>query len=533
MRYRPLILLAPVLAAAAIAAPASAETFCVHQAGTTCPAGTVDEQDSLQHAIDDAGASSDADDVIRIGPGTFWGPFLHNYSSPTKIIGSGSEHTILTAGAGQADTVLTTGHAHVSKLRIQVPPVQHWTGALITNGGVLEDVVIDTASPDVGSRFGATLMDQATLRRSTVNLGPGDSAVGVDANGDQPVVAASKLKAGIALRTFPEDQGGTRVRRSELLGSEAAFLAEGSSAILDNSILRAGNGGDLIVASCDKHSASITGDHLSVRGPNADIGTFASCEQPGLEAFISLRNSTITGTNFSTERRGANGGRAEIAVSFSNLEGLGTATGEGSTSLEDTIDVDPGFSDTALHLAPDSPLIDAGAPGGPSFATDLDGNPRQVGERQDIGAYEFVPPAPEAPAGEQPAEFDKPPTPAEPGAAPLPEPVVAPSGQAGSLTSAALLRELKRTLRGRKGRRYRHLWLVPGTLRIKWVAGGRVIASARVEKATTGRFRLRVKPSGNGRALLAKARRVTVRGTFTPKGGAAIRAKRRAVLRRG
>lgn len=46
-----------------------------------------------------------------------------------------------------------------------------------------------------------------------------------------------------------------------------------------------------------------------------------------------------------------------------------------------------------FHLRPDSPAIDAGAPI-PSVTTDFDGVKRPQGKGYDIGAYEFVQPAP-------------------------------------------------------------------------------------------------------------------------------------------
>jgi len=51
-----------------------------------------------------------------------------------------------------------------------------------------------------------------------------------------------------------------------------------------------------------------------------------------------------------------------------------------------------------LRLRPDSPCIDAGNNDFVTWDTDLDGNPRIVSGTVDMGAYEFVPPAPPTPA---------------------------------------------------------------------------------------------------------------------------------------
>ena len=64
-------------------------------------------------------------------------------------------------------------------------------------------------------------------------------------------------------------------------------------------------------------------------------------------------------------------------------------------AFENIIETNPMFVDAAnhdFHLAPDSPCIDAGDPNTPQYVLDgldLDGNPREVDQRIDIGPYEF------------------------------------------------------------------------------------------------------------------------------------------------
>jgi len=74
-----------------------------------------------------------------------------------------------------------------------------------------------------------------------------------------------------------------------------------------------------------------------------------------------------------------------------------TSGGEGN------ITTDPCFVDVDsndLHLRPNSPCINAGDPNyvlDPNYPTDLDGNPRVIGGRIDMGAYEYVPSANDLP----------------------------------------------------------------------------------------------------------------------------------------
>jgi hypothetical protein len=61
----------------------------------------------------------------------------------------------------------------------------------------------------------------------------------------------------------------------------------------------------------------------------------------------------------------------------------------------------PALGGGGVRLAPMSPCIDAGDPSylSPKGETDVDGDPRLLGGRVDIGADEFAPPATPTPAG--------------------------------------------------------------------------------------------------------------------------------------
>jgi hypothetical protein len=100
---------------------------------------------------------------------------------------------------------------------------------------------------------------------------------------------------------------------------------------------------------------------------------------------------------------GNQGDPTSIQISYCDIQG-----GEQNVKLADgctvnwgpgNIDLDPFFvnpDSNDYHLLLDSPCIDAGDPefvAGPD-ETDIDGNPRILGEKIDIGADEFVPPIP-------------------------------------------------------------------------------------------------------------------------------------------
>jgi len=88
--------------------------------------------------------------------------------------------------------------------------------------------------------------------------------------------------------------------------------------------------------------------------------------------------------------------RSTINISYSNISsgspGTGNINADPLFADSDGPDNIPGTEDDNLRLAPMSPCIDSGEPRympGPS-ETDLDGNPRVVSSRVDMGAYEFM-----------------------------------------------------------------------------------------------------------------------------------------------
>ena len=88
--------------------------------------------------------------------------------------------------------------------------------------------------------------------------------------------------------------------------------------------------------------------------------------------------------------------RSTINISYSNISsgspGTGNINADPLFADSDGPDNIPGTEDDNLRLAPMSPCIDSGEPRympGPS-KTDLDGNPRVVSSRVDMGAYEFM-----------------------------------------------------------------------------------------------------------------------------------------------
>jgi hypothetical protein len=119
---------------------------------------------------------------------------------------------------------------------------------------------------------------------------------------------------------------------------------------------------------------------------------------------VSIDSSVIRGMKSSLIRGAAGAGSANIGVIASDYDPA-TVVSNGPGSLYAgafNINADPQFtSATDYHPLAGSPLVDAGDPSPSSDILDLDGNPRIVNGRRDMGAYELqpVPPVPPAPTG--------------------------------------------------------------------------------------------------------------------------------------
>ena len=529
MNFSPFVFLAPVLAAAAFAAPASANVYCVHTSGT-CEPGTVDRGADLALALDDAEASLEGD-VIRVGPGQYSGAFTYSGAGALQIVGAGRGLTTLAGPAGPADVVLRSGRADVSHLRVLLPATPDWVGVLASGDAVISDVAIDGA-PGASDRLGAALHRDASLVGSTVSLGADEVGVETHSDGETPSIVDSTIEAATGIQALPENGGRTIVRRSTVDGF-VPLLAQGTEMEADNVVALAGAGAAAaVVAECGQGPVHFTGDHLTIDGRGANAGVLALCEVDNQASTVALANSIVTGATHGFDRHGGKGRTANVSFRFSDVRNVAGSPeiGAGDLFLIDLLDVDPGFAADGIRLAPGSPLVDAGDPAAPEQALDRDRHPRLVGPRRDIGAFELQP-AEDEPQRIPVQEWNKPGEPEHP-------PFVVPSGEPSIVSDAALLAELRRTIARRPGRagrtRYAHRFLVPGTLVLRWTKGRSVIARAKVVRSAPGRVVFRVKPTAKGRRLLRRGARVrlAVRAAFAPNGRATLKASRRATLRK-
>ena len=527
MNARRAIPAALLVAGAICAAPAGAATYCAHQ-DTGCPQGTIDVGSDVEQALQSA-ASSDEGDLLLVGPGTWIGPWQYNAGSDLDIEGAGRDQTTVTALSGASDQVLYAGRASVSGLHIRIPANDFWTGLTVGQDSRVTDISIDRSPGAAKGVTGIHLHGDAHVTRANVTL-PQDShsdrAVKSTGNGSS-FVTESTLTGRVGLDAVATNSGVTLLTRSTVEAVEP-IRAVGTRVSIDNSVLRSGAAAPAASAlrCTGAHDAALSADHVTIVG-DAPVAVKSECPHNGHAASLALTNSIATQPNGFIRFANA-GGEADVGIAYSNLHiGNSPSGGTGSAGVAASIDADPQFAPGTLRPQAGSPVIDTGAPGA-AQPLDLCGAARIIGAKQDMGAFEFDPndpPNAPAPGAEQPL----------PGGA-QPPATGGPVVPAVGVTNADLLRGLRATLvrkPGRRGATYRHRFLLPGTLTIRWTAKGRGLAVGSRRRTAAGRVVLRMYLTTLGRRVLGRRGRVriTVSGTLKSTGRKAVRASRKVVLR--
>ena len=372
---------------------AAAQTYCVHQAGFTCPAGTVDEGINLQTALTSAAANAStvtSPNVITIGPGIYppdtsgTGFSVTSASNPIQIIGSGIGQTTLTDPAALAVLHLQwPAGSSVSELTVSGTDD---TGIDMT-GGTANDVAVAPG----GSLFIGIRLVNATLRNATISM-PQNGIVGVETAGGTGItsneiddVTVEGGEEGI------EADAGTTIHRAKLITPTPLFVDD-FPAYIDDSLL-VGAQGIRVQDDPNEGSVNALNDTIVASGNTGD-GVRADSDGHG-GAEVDLTNSIVRGYSTSFA---ANGAQATIVRSSDNYDGTSSGSGlitGGAPVLGNPAFVNPGAGD--YRLAWDSPLIDASnvsTLGAGSSTTDLDRNPRVVSYTHastpvDLGAYEY------------------------------------------------------------------------------------------------------------------------------------------------
>jgi hypothetical protein len=416
--------LAGVALALAIPATASALTYCVHTSGT-CPPGEIDEGASLQTALTAANGTG-VNDQVKVGLGTYAGPFTYpGAGGAVEITGVGPS-TILNAPTGNGVTVLNVLNAgsRVENLHIDVPlgNTTNLNTGLGLTGGTADGVSVQIPSSPTGPVAGVNLTGGAFRAGSVLGpmpaTDPASSITGI-VGGGTLVIEDSTFRVDEAVDIV----GGGTLRRLDMQGRVgASFQAEtlggaNGNYLIEDSLWRSqpGSAGVFVfglVSACG-FSASIhtTARNLTLQD-NEGSGhqVTAVCNAVNKSSTLDVTSTIALGGALALNASTTSGATAStINVGYSDFNPAAISTnGNGAINQgAGNVNMAPGFlGATDFRLASGSPLIDIGDQAGLATgesATDLGGGPRIVRglvggcpvgpARRDIGAYE----APQAP----------------------------------------------------------------------------------------------------------------------------------------
>lgn len=410
-----LSLLAVLSLAAILPAGAEATDYCVGDPACVAAGGTDMGSDgnALQAALDAAKAHVNVGgaDRVLVGAGTYSrangaNPAFRYTGDDVVIRGAGAQATTLTRDTVSSATVLYGGTgATVRDLTIRIPGGSGMYGLTLT--GATADGVTITTADGVSTPTGVDVNVGGVFKNGSAKLSGGTGASLAD---------GATLSGSTVGGTFAVQAGGgtVTVSRCRILAGAFGILAYYPAGLtVENTLVDLGGGGGTGIRS----AANINGDataalrHLTiVHGSSAAKGLSLQANN-GRTSTATLEDSVIDGVGHALDLEGDGAGSA---VSLTTRSSLAPTTGMVTTNTNgapvptltaiDAITAAPGFVSTAgdWHLRFDSPLVDAGTPGalgvGESTA-DLDGLPRLVGGRRDVGAFEYQRRAPVVTAG--------------------------------------------------------------------------------------------------------------------------------------
>ena len=284
--------------------------------------------------------------------------------------------SVLTLGGNQDTTV--------SDLTLE--PVGAASSGLTLLGTHAHGVAVDAkgvASLVAGVQlFGDTTFDDGSVDLGTI---PNPAVVVFSGTG---IVTDSTLRAPAG---YGFVNGGTEatVRRSTLDAAFGAVAAAGHLSVSDSLIDLRGHttGGTTIGMLAGTSTYGATNlttdlDRVTIVGSTQEtIGVAVEADGAGKSSTVHVRDSVIQGAGVPVARQAINGATADLTTDRSSypLAAIPLNVGPGSLVEEHHLSGSPRFVDAGgdFHLAPDSPLIDAGTPGDlPAGTTDRDGNPR-------------------------------------------------------------------------------------------------------------------------------------------------------------
>lgn len=385
---------------------AHAADYCVHDDACAQQAGSI-TVDTLDDALGFTEIGPSADRIF-LGPGTYTAPTTAGFSAtqyPVEIIGAGTDKTELTGPTNTSPVLTVTNFSSVvSNLRIVVPAENDGfpkTG--LSLGGTAKGLLItDATSPATGT-YGAVI-GPGLLEDSTITLPAHGPKAGIQADTDARISNVNVT----ASQAIDVDGADVQIDRARITTEGIGVWSTRIHTQLTNSLVQVSGASGVGIAATDGISnadASLTARNVTVVGDGGSAIGVESSSSVAHAATAIVDSSVVRGFKYPLWR-GASAGTANLAVSYSDYDAAGVLSGGSGTFAPGAgnIGSDPLFvAPLDLHPLAGSPLIDAGNPNNFADALDLDGNPRVVGGRRDIGAFERQPGTTQPPSDQPPA----------------------------------------------------------------------------------------------------------------------------------
>ena len=428
-----------LVAAALLLAPssASAATLCVGTSGGSCTTA----ESSLTAAM----AAAVSGDTIRIGPGSYTASNPPDGAVTTQphvtLIGAGpggpSGTTISGISSSDVELSLTGTGSSASNLEVLIPSGSSGASGVGVNGTVTNVAVVAASGstnpqgvvmPAAGASFSGSV---------DLSAGGGTSKFGVELDDGAATVSNSTISgAQTGIQVGPGNGATVTIESTRISdANEDVAMSDGGTVNIVSSLLELGascNGGcvgvyvasangqhgevdlakidqDTIVAGTTSGGVA-AGWAVSVNGQGASESATAEIDSSVGVGFPAA-GGTDPGGNVECFEGTSGAGAVSIGYSSFNFTGM---TGSSGSITQDcpsptlTSNQNQGAASPVLpvfvnaatgdyHLPYNSPLVDAGDPS-LTGGTDLDGNPRVVNGKTDIGAYEYQRGAPTASA---------------------------------------------------------------------------------------------------------------------------------------
>ncbi|HYB24015.1 MAG TPA: PKD domain-containing protein, partial [Solirubrobacteraceae bacterium] len=398
------------VACAALALPtyAAATSYCVNDPACVSAGGTEEggNGEALQDALT-AAKEHPGPNTVVIGAGEYTREkgFEYKGSEQVTIAGAGQGKTILSSGTEDATAfTLDSAGSTLAELSVAVPAGKDLQGVQL-EAGTVEDISIAGGGENFSTGLSISGGKFAHGSIEMVESGP-TADEGVDLTGGEVLDSTITGIYGV------QGAVGGAIRGCRISAKTTAFDAYYAKTTIEDTLIDLQGGGVdgvSIVGNGNGDAEGVLRNITIVNGGASAVGVYVEGNKAH-SSTVAIESSIIADVGHAivlhTEEAGST---AAVTSDYSSYETAGdeSTTADGGTAPSLPTDENPtsttadfvhpvlgehGFSEGDWHLAPGSPLIDAGKPGAleaGEYEFDAEGNPRIVHGRRDVGAYEY------------------------------------------------------------------------------------------------------------------------------------------------